>query len=512
MSAGAAAASAAAAAAAAAAAGDAPVVATTAGRYSGLVRPGSTAFLGIPFAEAPVGERRFRAPVRAAAFEGVRPATAYGATPQRRPFGALTTVPEPSIPGPSTLNVNVFTPAAGQGDARLPVLVWIHGGGYFAGSPASPWYDGRSFNRDGVVTVTVSYRLGFDGFGWMAGAPLNRGVLDQIAALEWVQENIRAFGGDPDRVTIAGQSAGGGSVLTLLAAPGARGLFHGAISESGVVGRSTAADAEEVGRRFASALGIEPTLDAWREIAEDRVLDHERDFNTADTGVTMQSPPTDLIAATRSQGAGSLAVAFAPVVDGETVLDVASSLAAGASSGLPLLLGTTRNEFTFPSRLTADSIESDLAAAGVSRDARRDYRERVDVVGRGYANSQLVVEQMFRGPALHLAAVRSAAGAGDRTWLYDYAHVSPATGNAAHCHELPFVFDLLDAEGVEAQLGATPPRALADAMHSAWVRFVTEGRAAWPSVAVHPTGALVFDTASAYDEADYRLTLELVGG
>ena len=185
----------------------------------------SAAFLGIPFAQAPVGDLRFAAPVPPEPWEGIRDALEYGATAQRGDPG-ITLIPEPSVPGESTLNVNVFTPAPGETDAALPVLVYIHGGGYTAGSPASPWYDGRAFNRDGVVTVSVSYRLGFDGFGHIPGAPSNRGVRDWIAALEWVRDNIAAFGGDPSRVTIAGQSAGGGAVLTLLGMPAAQHLFH----------------------------------------------------------------------------------------------------------------------------------------------------------------------------------------------------------------------------------------------------------------------------------------------
>ena len=146
------------------------------GRWRDTTPPGSgargrlrsAAFLGIPFAEAPVGELRFAAPVPKAPWEGVFDAAAFGATAQRGDPG-VTLIPEPSVEGDSTLNVNVYTPAVPVGDdadsAGMPVLVYIHGGGYFAGSPASPWYDGRNFNRDGVVTVTLSYRLGFDGFG-----------------------------------------------------------------------------------------------------------------------------------------------------------------------------------------------------------------------------------------------------------------------------------------------------------------------------------------------------------
>ena len=176
-----------------------PEILITAGRVRGRWRTAadgsrSAAFLGIPFAEPTVGERRFGAPVRVAAWEGTRDAGAFGATAQRGDPG-ITLIPEPSIPGDGTLNGNVVTPDPGA--AGLPVLVWIHGGGFFSGSPASPWYDGRAFARDGAVTVTISYRLGVDGFGHIDGAPSNRGVRDWLAALEWVQENIAAFGGDP---------------------------------------------------------------------------------------------------------------------------------------------------------------------------------------------------------------------------------------------------------------------------------------------------------------------------
>lgn len=250
-----------------------------AGRVRGLWRRASAAFLGIPFAAAPTGERRFLAPSPAQPWDGVRDATCYGPTPQRRSFTDTTTIPEQSISGDSTLNVNVFTPAPGDLRAKLPVLVWIHGGGYLAGSPASPWYDGRSFNRDGIITVTISYRLGFDGFGWIEDAPLNRAILDQISALEWVQENIGQFGGDPARVTIAGQSAGGGSVLTLLSAPAARNLFHGAISHSGTLSRMRPQGAREITSRMGAAVGITRLdLSAWRAVPEKVIIAKEREL------------------------------------------------------------------------------------------------------------------------------------------------------------------------------------------------------------------------------------------
>jgi para-nitrobenzyl esterase len=167
-----------------------------------------------------------------------------------------------------TLTVNVFTPHPSQGGAELPVLVYIHGGGYIAGSPASPWYDGVAFNRDGVVTVTVAYRFGFDGFGWLPDAVANRGILDWLLALEWVRDNIAAFGGDPTRVTIAGQSAGGGAVMTLLALPRARGLFSAAVSISGVPTDIPLDKAKEATAEFAARLGVTPDRAGFVSVSE----------------------------------------------------------------------------------------------------------------------------------------------------------------------------------------------------------------------------------------------------
>jgi carboxylesterase type B len=162
-------------------------------------------FLGIPFAHAPVGTLRFRPPATRARFAEPFHASAWGATPQRGTPYAVTTIPEPSIPGDDVLTLNVFTPERARAGDSLPVLVWIHGGGYLSGSAASPWYDGSSFAADGIVFVSLAYRLGLDGFGVVDGSA-NRGVLDWLAGLTWVQDNISAFGGDPERVTIAGQS------------------------------------------------------------------------------------------------------------------------------------------------------------------------------------------------------------------------------------------------------------------------------------------------------------------
>ena len=175
------------------------------------------------------------------------------------------------VPGVECLNLNVFTPVLGP--AGLPVLFWVHGGGFTHGGNASPWYDGANFARDGVVMVAINYRLGAEGFLLIPGAPPNRAVLDWVAALEWVQENVAVFGGDPAKVTIAGQSSGGGSCAALLAVPSARGLFRGAICMSGSAGlEMSAQEATEVATRMAAIAGVELTLDDFDNLSDEALL------------------------------------------------------------------------------------------------------------------------------------------------------------------------------------------------------------------------------------------------
>lgn len=469
---------------------DAPVVSFAQGSVRGVWRDThggpyarSAAFLGLPFAEPPVGPHRFGAPVPAGAWDGVRDATAYGPTAQRRALGEVTAIPEPSIPGDATLNVNVFTPAPADPAARLPVFVWIHGGGYKAGSPASPWYDGRAFNRDGVVTVTLSYRLGFDGFGWIPDAPHNRGLLDQLEALRWVQRNIAAFGGDPDQVTIGGQSAGGGSVWALLVSPLARGLFGAAVSHSGALDVQRASDAEANGRALAELAGVPWNREDLAGLSEDQVLDLQ-------DRVCVAPPPTDLAAVVDDIVSGrAIDLAFQPYVDGD-VLDrtVSEALADGVGADLPVITGATAHEFTAigpifaPLLATADLAEV-LSASPLG--------PLTDKIVSGYGDlpdgpasvlGQLMSEFTFRVPMITWADLRSSgADSSSPTWLYDFRLRHSATGLAAHCADLPFAWDLLDAPQVAESCDADPPQELADLMHRGWVRFIQDHRAPWPS-------------------------------
>ena len=229
-------------------------------------------FRGIPYAKAPVGPLRFAAPVSPEPWEGVRPARDFGPTAQRRSPYDPPRIPEPSIPGDETLTINVTTPDPSP-EAKLPVLVWIHGGGFIGGSHASPWYVGEAFARDGVVTVSFGYRLGFEGFAWVEGADNNRGVRDWIAALEWVRDNIAAFGGDPAQVTIGGQSAGAAAVMQLLTMPAAQDLFRAGLAISPSDPSLPLARARRGANRVAGAAGATAYIESVMYVDEMRLFE-----------------------------------------------------------------------------------------------------------------------------------------------------------------------------------------------------------------------------------------------
>lgn len=444
-----------------------PIVDAHCGPVIGVARPGSYAFLGIPYAKAPVGALRFGAPEPMDRWSTPRDATHFGPTPQRRSPWAESTIPEPSIPGEETLNCNVFTPAL-DATAGLPVLVYIHGGGYIAGSHVGAWFDGAAFNRHGVIVVTVSYRLGFDGFGWIEDAPANRGLRDLVRALEWVQENIAAFGGDPHRVTISGQSAGGGAVLSLLAMPAATGLFHGAIAQSPVIGIATREQHEANGRRIAAAASVEPTRAGWSALSEEAVLDVQYGDDRDETAA---HPKTRDLATVRS-ALCEVVVAWGPAIDAHTIpVPPYAAWVAGAAREVPLLIGATRDEFVAPggSPWSLDTVELEPAV--------RVHGDVLVAAGEADPVGRVASDVMFRRSVLEVAAARAAGGA--RTWIYDFAHRGGRSGLAGHCLDLPFAWDNLAADGVSAVLGTAPPQGLADEMHGAWCSFITHGEPGW---------------------------------
>ncbi|MFE6997085.1 carboxylesterase/lipase family protein [Microbacterium sp. NPDC057659] len=475
---------------------EAPIVMTDCGPVRGIRRQQDAAFLGIPFAAPPTGKRRFLPPQPVEPWTEVREATAYGATPQRREEpNAL--IPEPSVKGSSTLNVNVFTPAT---DGSAPVLVWIHGGGYSSGSPASPWYDGRTFSRDGVVTVTVSYRLGFDGFGVIDGAPDNRGVRDWLAALEWVQRNIAAFGGDPARVTIAGQSAGGGAVLTLLGMPSAQHLFHSAISISGALGDLPRPIVERRSALLAEMVGVEPTLEGFRSATERSLT--QKQYEASLLGRTGLKATTAVL----EDG-----LPWGPVIDGELITrPTVESLATGVGADRPLLLGATDDEFTpaldaAPRSLRFVPASVALRLIAPARAERRSWlaaNRPQRKKGTAATFGRFVTDRVFRSLVVRVAEERADAA----TWAYRFAWASPRTGWSSHCLDVPFWWDCLGSERVAALAGDAPPQGLADDMHAAAVAFITNGDPGWPSWRTEPGTTRVFGdvppvSTSAYDDA-----------
>lgn len=480
---------------------EAPVVSTVAGPVRGFWRghgtsEASAAFLGIPFAEPPVGELRFEAPVPPKPWTEVRDAIEYGATALRT-TGTDTLIPEPAVPGKGILNVNLFTPSV---DGALPVLVWIHGGGYTEGSPASPWYDGSAFNRDGIVTVSISYRLGFDGFGYIKGAPHNRGVRDWIAALEWVQQNITAFGGDPTRVTIGGQSAGGGAVLTLLGMPSAQHLFQSAMSFSGALADVPLEIARRRSARIAELGEVAADVDGFRLLSERRIRQLQPKAATPRKGIGMV---IDLLA-------GGLP--WGPMIDGDLIpRPTVESLRSGVGGDKPLMLGAADDEFTMVAereRAKVRMIPPSLLLRPFLRGAatRRAYlvanREQ-RLKGSAAVVGRYVSDDIFRRLVPQVAEARSRADAA--TWAYRFSWVSPAKGWACHCLDVPFWFDGLDRDRVANLAGPNPPQRLADEMHGGAVAMVAAGDPGWAAWRTEAGTTRIFGgsgsrvTADAYD-------------
>ncbi|MFE0641153.1 carboxylesterase/lipase family protein [Streptomyces sp. NPDC058877] len=432
---------------------------------------GVTRFLGIPYAAPPFGPRRFRAPLPPASWTGVRDATAHGPTaphaPYAPPFDVL--VPDHEVPGEDCLNLNVWTPAPEPG-AGLPVMVWLHGGAFSHGSGSASAYDGTAFARDGIVCVTLNYRLGVDGFLRLPGRPDNRGLLDQIAALRWVRDNIAAFGGDPDRVTLFGESAGAMSIGALLATGAARGLFHRAILQSGACHHFLRPpSAARVAARLAERWGIEATPEAFAAVPLAELLPAQVELRA--------ELNADPVPARWGEAALNM-MPFEPVLPGLAL--------PGPECGVDLLIGSNREEFRLflapTGRLDAlpeSSLRALTAAYGLDPDeALPVYRAARPTATPGELLDAVATDWFYRIPAVRLA--ESVPG----SHLYEFAWRSPGCGGtlgACHALELPFVFDRLHDPSYAPMLGDRPPQALADAVHGAWVSFAKTGSPGWPA-------------------------------
>ncbi|MFI7345805.1 carboxylesterase/lipase family protein [Streptomyces sp. NPDC049936] len=454
-----------------------PVVSTVYGAVRGRYENGVAVFRGIPYAAPPVGPLRFRPPVPPEPWDGVRDAGSFGPTAPKPPYSEAFAqyLSDPAIPGDDCLNLNVWTPEPGPG-ARLPVLVWLHGGALTRGSSAVPVYNGATFARDGVVCVSVNYRLGVEGYGLFPDAPANAGLRDQIAALEWVRASIAAFGGDPDRVTVAGQSAGAISTGALLAAPRAQGLFRRAVLQSGA---PEAADRDKVRRmvrRMAARLRIPATAVAFAAADRAQLLRAQAEVGRFSSPV-LGGP------------------AFGIVVDGDVMPhDPLDALVDGdAARDVDLMMGWTRDEYRLwlvpggllerVDRLGAVALAGARARCHCGNEVVRGYRAARPDAGAAETVGQLVTDHLLRVPLHRVADARPGS-----SYVYEFAWPSslPDLG-ACHALELGFVFDSGDLPDSRKLAGEGAPQELADAMHGAWVRFAESGDPGWRAWdATHP--------------------------
>ena len=473
------------------------VVTTRQGQLRGEVRDGVAAFKGIPYAAPPFGPNRFQPPRRPQSWDGLRDAIEYGLVPPQPPYAAPfdQLLGDQGRPGEDCLNLNVWT--RDPGGHGLPVMVWIHGGAFMRGSGALPIYDGSRFAKAGVVCVTINYRLGVDGFLYLGDGTANRGLLDQIAALEWVQENIEAFGGDPTRVTIFGESAGAFSVATLLAMPRARGFFKRAIAQSGAAQHTTSlATAQLVGRNLAEKLGVTPTMASIAAVPLERLVEMQAEL-AMDLAVRPDPARWGEVAAN--------GMAWEPVVDGDVVpARPIERIAAGASAEVDLMVGATSEEWRFflvPTgaidRVTEERLSTTTRVIGLDVDkALPLYRASRPQATAGDLLSTLITDWFFRIPAIRLAEAH--ARNGGSPYLYEFAWRSPlfeGRFGAAHALEIGFVFDNLRREGAMRLAGDDPPQALADVMHRAWVAFATNGSPGWSPYDSGARSVMRFDEA-----------------
>jgi para-nitrobenzyl esterase len=467
------------------------LVETTTGKVRGAIRGGIATWRGIPFARAP----RFRPPLPVEPWAGERDATRFGpvAVQSRDPRAAMMSgITDKIVISEDCLFLNIYSPAA---SGRRPVVVWVHGGAFIMGAGSQPLYNGTSFAElHDVVVVTFNYRLGLLGLlylGDLAGSDYAAGnvaLLDQVAALRWVRDNIAAFGGDPDAVTVMGESAGAVSIGTLLAMPAARGLFHRAILQSGASGMSpaTRADATAFARRVVAEVGVAPAQLA--EIPVDKLLAAQESLS-------------------RTIGLG----AFSPYVDGMTVPRMPIEiLRDGEGSQVPILLGSNRDEWALFDVLfgggSTEVVKAQLRGRfgavvdrmhAAYRDARADRSD-------AHAWVDLVGDVAFRIPMIKLAEAQARA---DSVWMYRFDWETPVFEGklgAAHAVELPFVWNTIDIPVSQFLLGGdlAGARPLATAMHATWASFIRSGNPngaglpAWPKYDSDRRATMLLDRTS----------------
>ena len=462
------------------------IASTASGKVQGLDKEGVLQFRGVRFGTA----QRFRAPEPAHPWDDVADATSFGPIMPQNPSGleSMLGKSEATPTDEDALFLNVFTP--GCDDARRPVLVWIHGGAFTAGAGSIPWYNGSNLARTGdVVVVTINYRLGAFGFLYLdqllgsefAGSA-NSGIRDQAAAIAWVRDNIANFGGDPDNITLFGESAGGMSIGTLLGVPGVPSMIRNAIPQSGAAENVRDADtAAEVAELMLTQLGLTTaSADGLLEVSVDALL------------------AAQAAATTQLQAAGAARLPFAPAVDGVVLPDrPRTAVQNGAAAHVHLVVGTTADEYRLFSIMdrAKGPLTPEVLRGRIAKVVGNDRADDAIAVYRDGRTSDedifnaFMTDWIFRIPAIRLAEAQSAHQPDTYSYLFTYA--STAFGGAlgaCHAVDVPFVFDNLDRGGVQALLGdfTDETHRLAAATAGAWLATARtgapshEGLPEWP--------------------------------
>lgn len=480
----------------------ASVVETRYGKVEGTQEAGLHVFRGVPFAAPPVGERRFAPPAPPDPWADVRPAKEFAAVSHQSSIGLGFMGAGKQPQSEDCLYLNVWTP--GLDGAKRPVMVWIHGGAFVLGAGSEPLYDGRRLSERGdVVVVTINYRLG--ALGYLAhsslidegtGACGNWGLLDQIAAIEWVRDNVEAFGGDPTNITIFGESAGSMSVTTIMGTPRAGGLFRRAIAQSGAPEVATAEAAAATAEKVLTMAGIGP--DGLRDLPAEAFVEIQQKMMAAGSG---------------GGGLSGDVMAFRPVIDGAVLSrSPFDAIADGEARDVSLLIGSNRDEmklFAMMDSGTEVTEEVLLRRLGTSLDdadarhAAEVYRKARESRGEPTDPKELwqamETDRFFRAPAMRFAGLQARHQPDTYAYLFCWESPMAALGSP-HAVELPFVFGTLDAPMISMFAGSGPEaESLSVLVQDAWLAFARSGNPAhaglgeWPSLDSGPRPVMILD-------------------